>query len=418
VKIVYAYEFNAADPMVQSGRPAAILKQLAAPGMHVVPAFPLRRGVQLLYAPKVAYYRQRRLVYRPDRQPWYLRSLAAQVRRRVRASQADVVFAPGSHSVAMLDVPCPVVFCADATFANVLDWYDSFSHCSDEFIAQGHAQERAALTRCAAAIYPSEWAARSAIDFYGADPARVHVVPFGANVATPDSATVHAWIEARQLSPLRLLFVGREWVRKGADLVLAAATQLRASGIAVELDLVGVERPPHPLPDWVRNHGLLDKRDPAQRARLPELFARAHFFFVPSQAENYGMVFCEAAAYGLPSLTTNVGGIPTIVQHGLTGYTLPPDTAPHEWASVLARVVDDPAAYRAMAHASHADYRARLNWNSFGTRLHEILEAVTHANDVHPTSHALAPRRANPTNTRNRPHPPACRGDPAGPTGC
>lgn len=389
MKIAYAYEFDAADPMVQSGHPASILKQLVTAGVEVLPAYPLNQSARLLYAPKAVYYRSRGLVYRPDRQSMFLQSLAWQVRRRIGAMKPDAVFAPGSHAVAMLDVPCPVVFCADATFANVLDWYDSFSHCADEFIAQGHAQERAALGRCAAAIYPSEWAARSAIEFYGADPARVHVVPFGANVEAPDSATVHRWIEARRLSPLRLLFVGREWVRKGADLVLDACTLLRASGFDVELDLVGIERTPRQVPEWVRNHGLLDKRDPAQRARLHELFAHSHFFFVPSLAENYGMVFCEAAAYGLPSLTTDVGGIPTIVRDGKTGYTLPPSTQPQEWAAVLAKVIDDPVAYRAMAHASHADYLARLNWDAFGARLRVILETVVCADKARPVGHSF-----------------------------
>ena len=202
-------------------------------------------------------------------------------------------------------------------------------------------------------------------------------MPFGANVEAPDCATVDGWIAARDLSPLRLLFVGRDWERKGADTVLATCSRLHAAGYAVRLDLVGIDRPPVALPVWAHNHGLLDKRDPEQRTRLQTLYARAHFFFVPSQAENYGMAFCEAAAHGLPSLTTAVGGIPTIVRHGKTGYTLPPQAPASEWAALLAQAIDNPDAYRAMARASRADYDARLNWDAFGARLHDILERVT-----------------------------------------
>jgi len=377
MKIAYAYEFDAADPMVQSGRPASILGQLQGLGMEVAPVFPLDRNTRLLFAPKAAWHRLRGRVYRPDREPRYLRSLARQVQTRVQGLRPDVVFAPGSHSVTRLDVECPIVFCADATFANVLDTYDSFSRCAPEYIAQGHAQERDALARCAAAIFPSEWAARSAIDFYGADPARVHVVPFGANVKAPDTAAVQQWIDARHLNPLRILFVGREWARKGADLVLETCALLHASGQEIRLDLVGIDQPPVPLPPWVTNHGLLDKRDPAQRRRLEELLQHSHFFFVPSQAENYGMAFCEAAAYGLPSLTTDAGGIPTIVRHGITGYTLPPTAPTSEWAAVLSAAVVDTDAYRAMAHASHGDFCARLHWSAFGNRLHAILSSAS-----------------------------------------
>ena len=376
MKVAYAYEFDAADPMVQSGHPASILEQLTRRGVDVIPAYPLNQHARMLFAPKVLYHRRRGRVFRPDRQPLFLRSLARQVERRLRAARPDVVFAPGSHAVAMLNIPYPTVFCADATFANVLNAYDSFSRCADEFIAHGHAQERAALNHCAAAIFPSQWAAQSAIDDYGADPARVHVVPFGANVEAPAADTVDGWIAARDLCPLRLLFVGREWDRKGADTVLATCPRLHAAGYAVSLDLVGINQPPVALPVWAHNHGLLDRRDPDQRARLQALYAHAHFFFVPSQAENYGMVFCEAAAHGLPSLTTNVGGIPTIVRHGKTGYTLSPQAPTSDWAAPLAQAVETPAAYRAMAHASRADYEDRLNWDAFGARLYEILERV------------------------------------------
>lgn len=376
MKIAYAYEFNAADPMVQSGRPAAILGQLQGLGMEVAPVFPLDRSTQFLFAPKAAWHRLRGRVYRPDREPRYLRSLARQVKAHVQGLRPDVVFAPGSHSVARLEGDCPIVFCADATFGNVLDSYESFSHCAPEFIAQGHAQERDALGRCAAAIFPSEWAARSAIDFYGADPARVHVVPFGANVKAPDAATVQTWIDARQLNPLRILFVGREWVRKGADLVLETCELLHAGGQEIRLDLVGIDRPPVALPEWATNHGLLDKRNPAQKRRLEALLQHSHFFFVPSQAENYGMAFCEAAAHGLPSLTTDAGGIPTIVRHAVTGYTLPAGAPRECWVRSLADAVADPAAYRAMARAARADFDVRLNWDAFGARLHQVLQTA------------------------------------------
>lgn len=384
MKVAYAYEFDAADPMVQSGRPASILAQLQRLGIEVSTVFPLDRNAQFLFAPKAAWHRLRGRVYRPDREPRYLRSLARQVQTRVRGLCPDVVFAPGSHSVARLEVDRPIVFCADATFANVLDTYDSFSQCAPEFIAQGHAQERAALGRCAAAIFPSEWAASSAVNFYGADPARVHVVPFGANVKAPDTAAVLQWIDARRLNPLRILFVGRDWARKGADLVLETCALLHASGQQIHLDLVGIDRPPVPLPPWATNHGLLDKRDPMQKRRLEELLRHSHFFFVPSQAENYGMAFCEAAAYGLPSLTTDAGGIPTIVRHGITGYTLSPTAPPYEWAATLSAAAMDRDAYLAMAHATHQNFCTKLNWSAFGQKLEHIIRHATTSTPRHP----------------------------------
>lgn len=376
MKVAYAYEFDAADPTVQSGRPAAILGELIRHGLDVTPVFPLKQNMRWLYAPKVLHYRRLGKVYRADREPAYLRSIARQVERRLPKLRPDVIFTPGSLLATKMRTSIPIVFCADATFVNVLDFYDSFSNCAAEFVTQGHALEREALRRCSAAVYPSEWAARSAINFYGADPERVHVVPFGANVKAPETAAVRRWIDARLLDPLRILFVGREWERKGADLVLETCRLLRAGSREVRLDLVGIDRPPVALPAWTTNHGLLDKRDPAQKRRLEGLFQDSHFFFVPSQAENYGMAFCEAAAFGLPSLTTTAGGIPTIVRHGVTGYTLPATAPAAEWAAVLSNAAANPATYHAMAHASHQDFCARLSWSAFGVRLQCILASV------------------------------------------
>jgi glycosyltransferase involved in cell wall biosynthesis len=373
VRIIYAYEHDAADVATQSGRPCSILRELERRGPEVLRVFPLRKHVRYLYVGKYVAYRRRGWIYRPDREPVYLRSLALQIERRVRGIVADALFAPGSHAVAQLDVPYPKIFCADATFANVLEFYDTFTNCAPEFIDQGHEQDRKALANCAAAIYPTEWAARSAIERYGASPEKVHVIPFGANVNAPAEATVRGWIEDRRFDELRLLFVGRDWSRKGGDTVLAACEALRRRRVPLRLDLVGPPSVQVRLPSYARAHGLLDKNCPEQRQRLDNLYAAAHFLFVPSRAEHYGMVFCEAAAFGVPSVATAVGGIPTIVSHGRTGFTLPPDSRPDAFADTLERMIAHPRRYREIAAAAREDYQSRLNWHSFGTALLEVI---------------------------------------------
>jgi glycosyltransferase involved in cell wall biosynthesis len=372
VRIIYAYEGDAADVNTQSGRPLSILHQLERCA-EIVRVFPLRQHLRYLYAAKYLYHRQHGRTYRPDREPRLLRSLARQIERRVRGIDADCLFAPGSHVMAELDVPYPKIFCADATFANVLETYDSFSNCTPEFINQGDELDRKALANCDAAIYPSEWAARSAIEKYGAHPEKIHVIPFGANVAATDQATVRAQIEARRFDELRLLFVGRDWHRKGGDVVLATCELLHKRKVPLRLDLVGLPQVPVALPRYARSHGLLDQKNSAKRALLEQLFAQSHFLFVPSQAENYGMVFCEAAAFGLPSVTTTVGGIPTIVRHGKTGFTLPAKSRPEVFADLMQRMMNDPGRYHDMCTATRQDYQGRLNWRSFRDQLMKVL---------------------------------------------
>ncbi len=376
MRAIYAYEFDASNINVQSGRPFSVLREMKRRGTDIVPVFPLEQRLQHLFLWKKIRYRLGEEVYRPDRESALLRSLAHQIERRVNGIAADFLFAPGSHAIAELDTPHPKVFCADATFANVIDFYDTFTNCAPEFIRQGHAQDQKALMNCAAAIYPSDWAARSAIEFYGVDPGKIHVIPFGANVEVHDAATVKGWIDARPFDRLDLLFVGRDWRRKGGDIVLAVCDHLSRAKVPVHLDIVGVTQTPVPLPPYARLHGLLDKNDPTDRRRLESLLAKAHFFFVPSRAENYGMAFCEAAAYGVPSVTTNVGGIPTIVQHGRTGFTFAPDSPPDAFAEAIEGSFRSLDRYRDLARSSFADYEKRLNWNAFGERFFEVVRQI------------------------------------------
>jgi glycosyltransferase involved in cell wall biosynthesis len=373
--VAYVYEHDAEDPTVQSGRPRAILQEIRGRGLDVVEVFPLDRRIEYQFLWKKLFYRAGGKIYRTDREPAVLRSLSAQAARRLQDTRVDCVFAPGSHAVALLDISVPKVFCADATFRNVLDLYDDFSDCAAEYVRQGDVQERLALRTSAAAIYPSRWAADSAVRHFGAEAEKVHVVPFGANVDPPAIDQVRTAMAAKHNPPLRVLFIGREWRRKGLPKVIESCRWVIAQGTEVQLDVVGGEGYDGPRPSFARFHGFLNKAVAAQRALLERLLAEAHFLMVLSTAENYGMVFCEAAAYGLPVVSTDVGGITTIVREGVTGFCRPADAPPEAFAALMLELFCDRARYEAMAMQGRADYEARLNWRAFGSRLVEILHS-------------------------------------------
>jgi hypothetical protein len=313
----------------------------------------------------------------PDREPILLKHLAQQVRRQLSNSDVDCIFAPNSCVASHLRGNLPVVFCADATFANMIDFYGEFSNCSDKYLRQGHEQERQALKACAAAIYPSEWAARSAIHDYEADPAKVHVLPFGANVTVPPLDVVTRAIERRREGPFRVLFVGKEYWRKGADIVLKACDIAVKNGVSLHLDLVGLEGVEGPLPPYATDHGNLTKRDPRQRRKLEDLFLNANLLFVPSRAEAYGIVFCEAACNGVPALTASVGGIPGVVQDGISGIMLPPDSSPEAFADALRHLASDRSTCDVLSRSARGHYDNNLSWDVFGDRLVEIMAQVS-----------------------------------------
>ncbi len=212
-------------------------------------------------------------------------------------------------------------------------------------------------------LLSSDWAAISAIDLYGLDPENVLLAPMGAGLLDEPSATALRSADG----PLRLLFVGYEWERKGGPLCLHTLRVLRSRGIETELHVVGA---PHPGREaGLIYHGVLAKSDAEQRTKLRNLFASSSFFFMPSRAEAYGLVYCEAAAFGLPSVATDTGGVGTIVQDGVTGLLLPIDAQAEAYADRILQVWQNSAAYNAMQVAARIDFQERLNWQAWGEAL-------------------------------------------------
>ena len=111
--------------------------------------------------------------------------------------------------------------------------------------------------------------------------------------------------------------------------------------------------------------GFLDKNDPEQRERLQQALATADALVLPTRFEAYGIVLCEAAAYGIPVLATRTGGIPTIVQEGVTGFLFDPAAGGAAYADAIMELVREPQRWQAMRQAARARYEGTLTWEVF-----------------------------------------------------
>jgi glycosyltransferase involved in cell wall biosynthesis len=237
---------------------------------------------------------------------------------------------------------------------------------------------RGAVNAVSLAIYASDWAANSAREAYGVAAERVAVVPFGANLERlPPLAHVNTAIAERPSGICRLLWVGVDWQRKGGPLTVAIAQALHDAGVNVELTLVGCEPPErHLLPPWVRVEGFISKREPAGEARLAALFTQAHFLVMPSNAEAYGLVYAEAAAFGVPAVAIRTGGVPTIVLDGETGLLEDPASEAGHYAARMLALSEDRARYERMAHAARRRAEERLNWDVAGKNVLTLMSGL------------------------------------------
>lgn len=376
-RALYVSIQDSSDKKSWSGTVFRMRRCLEAAGYDVACVDGLTTFTSPLVRAKAAWARLNGHKYVRDRTPFTLRRYARQIEERAAALDYDFVFSAGSMPVALLRERRPIVCWGDATFGALLDFYPDLRGLSRESEALGHRFEALALHRAAAVIYASEWAAQSAITLYGVDPAKVHVVPFGANLDVPLSPPDLGPLIARRLADpvVKLLFIGVEWERKGGPAVLEVARLLREAGVACELHVVGVT-PSDPLPDFVRLHGFLDKNTPEGTARLSTLLRESHFFLMPSRAECFGIVFAEASAAALPSVGTNVGGIPSAITPGVNGLLVEPGAPPAEIARQVLELWRDPTAYARLCRSAYGEYARRLNWDAAGRALRRIIEGL------------------------------------------
>ncbi len=381
--------YDPTNPDSWSGLPYFIHRALGECGVESE-CVRLRDPARALTVFNYAYYRYfRKLRYVGACDRLVLKSYARQLDRRLVELQVDVVFSPSSRLIAYSRTKLPVVFWTDACFASMVGFYQSFADLSPRTLRDGHHAEQSALDVCTKAIYSSEWAAQTAIACYKVPPAKISVVPFGANlVERPAAREVEAMIQQRSASRCELTLVGVDWKRKGVDQAIQVAQLLNERGVPTRLTVVGC-RPPAGafLPDCVELVPYLAKNSPAGRKGLNAIYARSHFLIVPSLAEAYGLVFAEAGAFGVPSLATDVGGIPSIIGNDVNGRLFSLHDPADRYADYICALWREPARYQSLALRSAQEARERFSWEVSAPAVTAIFEAAR-GPLRHPLTHA------------------------------
>jgi glycosyltransferase involved in cell wall biosynthesis len=296
-------------------------------------------------------------------------------KRRLAGRSLDWLFAPaGSTEIAFLDDSVPIVYESDTTFALMRDYYAVYSNLFHFSECEAHSIERLAIRKASLLIYTSEWAAQSAVRDYQADESKIHIIPHGANFE--DIPAADAVLRPRESDKCRLLFVGVDWVRKGGEIAVETVSRLRAMGIPAELTICGCVPPAGFCTPELRVIPFLDKNDAAQRKQLAELYLRSHFLLFPTRRDCSPIVFCEANAFGLPAITTNIGGIPDIVTEGKNGFMLPPSSGGSEYAKLISHIWQDPKCYSELASSSRRVFDERLNWDAWAVAVGKLLQRL------------------------------------------
>lgn len=379
MKLAYVTEYDPNDIRAWSGTGTFILKSLIQQGLDVEHISPLHIPASHFLGSKLKTLHHKlgdKKVFLTQRTVQLAQEYARQAKRLLRQSKADLIFAPGSIPISYLEDARPIVIWSDSPFASMVDFYPEYSNLCEESIANGNKIDQAALDNCRLAIYSSDWAAQSGRHHYHVPADKIAMVPFGANIESAYlPRDIKTLILKRNRDICKLLFVGVNWNRKGGEDALEITRQLALKGIPVELAIVGCRLPIQP-PDNVKVYGFLSKASSRDLAFLCGLYSESHFLLHPSQAEAFGIVIAEASAFALPAITRRVGGLTTTIREGRNGFTFEPQVSTSQIADCIAELWSNLRKYSELCFSSFEEYRTRINWNTVGTSVRELVEKI------------------------------------------
>lgn len=233
------------------------------------------------------------------------------------------------------------------------------------------------------------------------DPARVRVVHNGIDLddwrRPSDPAATEATVRALGIDPSRpaVVFVGRITRQKGLPYLLRAAESLPDE---VQLILcAGAPDTPEIMAEVTglverlreRRSGIvwIDRMLP--RDELIAVLASSTVFVCPSIYEPLGIVNLEAMAVGLPVVGSATGGIPEVIDDGVTGRLVPieqvadgtgtpldPERFVADLATALSEVVSDPTGAAAWGVAARRRVEDHFSWAAIGDRTEAIYRSL------------------------------------------
>ncbi len=267
-----------------------------------------------------------------------------------------------------------VDFYIDATTSQIFNFYGTGKRINSKFQTQILKREALGYRQAGSIICRSQWAAESVINDYSINPKKVYVIPGGANINIqlnqPDLHNSYAPLEPTNRNPLRLGFLGKDWLRKGGPFLLQVHEALKEQGIPSIIRCIGPDKKNLPAIEAIESLGFINK-DKQLKLFIEEIKSW-HFGTLFSSAEAFGISNRECLLLGVPVMTHAVGGIPSTIPDDKCGIIFPPDPSAEDVASWIKSKINPYENYLKM-RKTLTDRKAEFTWKNSANKLKEIL---------------------------------------------
>jgi glycosyltransferase involved in cell wall biosynthesis len=190
--------------------------------------------------------------------------------------------------------------------------YAPFTKSSTELFKWRANFQKEVYDNCKGIFTMSHWLREHLINYTGIPAEKVHYVGAGINLDINK-------ITNEKRYGNKILFVGRDFYRKGGDLVVKAFLKLKEEMPEAELYVAGPKQKPIEI---CENSESIVFLGDISYDDLSRYFNMCDIFCMPSRFEPFGLVYIEALVYGMPCIVNNDFAMKEVVQDGVNGYLL------------------------------------------------------------------------------------------------
>lgn len=215
---------------------------------------------------------------------------------------------------------------------------------------------------CRAIITWSEWARKGFVKD-GVDSSKVVVIP-------PPMPLNHE--KKINHDGINILFIGRDFIRKGGDIVLKVFTKLSKEFDNINLIYVGS------LPDKIKNivtnfKNIYYLNKPNDNDLYNKILPSSDIIFLPTRYDAYALTILESMSYGLPIVASDINSIKETVIHGQNGFLANDE---HSFEKYLALLIMDEKIRKSFGENSVKIVKEKHDPETIGKELSKVYENV------------------------------------------
>jgi D-inositol-3-phosphate glycosyltransferase len=234
------------------------------------------------------------------------------------------------------------------------------------------------------------------VKYYGATIEKITIIPCGFNPSEfyPLDKMLARLVLNLDQHEFTILQLGRMVPRKGVDNVIKALSKIGKTTSGIRLIIVGGEQEnieEGSNPEIRRLQQIADEEGVTSMIRfegrknrevLKYYYAAADIFITTPWYEPFGITPLEAMACGTPVIGSNVGGIKYSVEHGKTGFLVPPNDA-DALASRILELMNDRTLLNQMKKYCVRRVNAMFTWTKISQSVTALYDRILLANDQH-----------------------------------